>query len=77
MRQSVAQIIADYNKQNVVCNNELLELQPAVMLQFCNITAGCYWNHWLFAISTLDQNQQYDTYTYYADCIVTVGIMHL
>ena len=47
MRQSVAQVTAGCNKQNVVFNNRLLELQPAVMLQFCNITAGCYLNHWL------------------------------
>ena len=46
MRQSVAQVTAGCNKQNVVFNNGLLELQPAVMLQFCNITAGCYLNHW-------------------------------
>ena len=45
MRQSVAQVTAGCNKQNVVFNNGLLELQPAVMLQFCNITAGCYLNH--------------------------------
>ena len=47
MWQSVAQVTAGCNKQNVVFNNGLLELQPAVMLQFCNITAGCYLNHWL------------------------------
>ena len=47
MQQPVAQITAGCNKQNVVFNNRLLELQPAVMLQFCNITAGCYLNHWL------------------------------
>ena len=47
MQQSVAQVTAGCNKQNVVFNNGLLELQPAVMLQFCNITAGCYLNHWL------------------------------
>ena len=46
MRQSVAQVTASCNEQNVVFNNGLLELQPAVMLQFCNITAGCYLNHW-------------------------------
>ena len=40
MRQSVAQVTAGCNKQNVVFNNGLLELQPAVMLQFCNITAS-------------------------------------
>ena len=47
MQQSVAQVTAGCNKQNIVFNNGLLELQPAVMLQFCNITAGCYLNHWL------------------------------
>jgi len=50
------------NQQIVVCNNQLLklqlavrnkilywllELQPAVMLQFCNIIAGCNFNHQL------------------------------
>ena len=40
--QLIAQVTAGCNKQNVVFNNRLLELQPAVMLQFCNITAGCY-----------------------------------
>ena len=48
MRQSVAQVTAGCNEQNVVFNNRLLELQPVVMLQFCNITAGCYLNHWLW-----------------------------
>ena len=33
MRQSVAQVTAGCNKQNVVFNNGVLELQPAVMLQ--------------------------------------------
>ena len=45
MWQSVAQVTAGCNEQNIVFNNGLLELQPAVMLQFCNITAGCYLNH--------------------------------
>ena len=40
MQQLVAQITAGSNKQNIECNNWLLELQPAVMLQFFNITAG-------------------------------------
>ena len=47
MRQSVAQVTVGCNKWNVVFNNGLLELQPVVMLWFCNITAGCYLNHWL------------------------------
>ena len=47
MRQSVAQVRAGCNKQNIVFNNGLLELQLAVMLHFCNITAGCYLNRWL------------------------------
>ena len=47
MRQSVAQVTAGCNKQNVVFNNGLLELQPAVMLQFCNFTARYYLNHCL------------------------------
>ena len=72
MQQSVTQITAGCNKQNVVFNNGLLELQLAVMLQFCNITAGCYFKQWqtmanniLITISMLDQNQRYDTYTYH------------
>ena len=47
MQQSVALVTAGCNKQNVAFNNQLLKLQPAVILQFCNITAGCYLNHWL------------------------------
>ena len=47
MRQSVAEVTTGCNKQNVVSNNRLLELQPAVILQFCNITASCYLNHLL------------------------------
>ena len=47
MQQSVVQVTAGCNKQNAVFNNGLLELQPAVMLQFYNISAGCYLNHWL------------------------------
>ena len=34
MQQSVAQVTAGCNKQNVIFNNGLLELQPAVMVQF-------------------------------------------
>ena len=47
MRQSVAvavTVTAGCNKQKFVFNNGLLELQPTVMLQFCNITAGCNFN---------------------------------
>ena len=45
MRQSVVHVTAGCNKPNVVFNNGLLELQPAVMQQFYNNTVGCYLNH--------------------------------
>ena len=40
MQQSIAKNTAGYKKQTTVCNNWLVELQPAVILQSCNSTAG-------------------------------------
>ena len=47
MQQSDVEITAGCNEQNLVWNNWLFELQPAVTLQFCNITAGCNFDHQL------------------------------
>jgi len=55
MQKSVIEITAGCNEQNIVCNNWLFELQPAVLLYFCNITAGCNFNYQiLFIINKLD-----------------------
>ena len=47
MRQLFVLVTAGCNKQNIAFNNWLWKSQPAVMLQFCNSTAGCYLNYWL------------------------------
>ena len=47
MQQLVIEITANCNEQSVVCNNWLFKLQPTVLLQFCNITAGYDFNYQL------------------------------
>ena len=47
MQQLVVEITAGCNEEKIVCNSWLLELQQAVMIQFCNTTAGCNFNHQL------------------------------
>ena len=69
MQQSVIKIAAGCNEQNVFYNNWLFELQPAVLLQFCNITSGFRQPlvaDMIFLIfSKLDKSKWYDTFTYY------------
>ena len=60
------------DKQNLVCNNWWLKIQPAVILQNWSITAGCNSNNQLFqtrfcslqpaVISTFDCCKQYFVY---------------
>ena len=47
MQQSIIEIKTGCNEQNVVCSNRLLELQPAVLLQFYKIAAACNFNYHL------------------------------
>ena len=45
MQESVNEITTGCKEQKGVCNKWLIELQLAVILQFCDITAGCNLNY--------------------------------